>query len=202
VVVEDDPYEVLRYEGEPLPSLLGLETSGVPIDDARSFYLGTFSKSIVPGLRIGWLVGPRALVARLAMMKQTEDLQAGTLAQACLAEVFDLISGRHAVQLRDAYRRRRDTMLAALNAAHGNLATWTVPQGGFFLWLLLPDNIDTGAMLEAAARNGVTYVPGSAFFHDGRGANRLRLSYSAAPPDRMAEGVRRLLDTVRSVAQR
>ena len=201
VLVEDDPYEVLRYDGEPLPSLLGLETSGVPIDDANCFYLGTFSKSIVPGLRVGWLVGPRALVATLAMMKQTEDLQAGTLAQACLAEVFDLIANDHAAQLRDAYRRRRDTMLTALNEAQGNLATWAVPQGGFFLWLSLPDNVDTGAMLEAAGRNGVTYVPGSAFFHDGGGANRLRLSYSAAPPDRMAEGVRRLFDTIRAAAR-
>jgi 2-aminoadipate transaminase len=77
-----------------------------------------------------------------------------------------------------------------------------VPQGGFFLWLALPDEIDTGAMLETAARNGVTYVPGSAFFHDGRGANRLRLSYSAAPPDRMAEGVRRLFDTIGSLGRR
>jgi DNA-binding transcriptional MocR family regulator len=202
VVVEDDPYEVLRYEGDPLPSLLVMATSGSLIDQARCFYLGTFSKSIVPGLRIGWLVGPRALVARLALMKQTEDLQAGTLAQACLAEIFDLVSNHHAATLRDAYRRRRDTMLAALSNAKGNLATWTVPQGGFFLWLALPDEIDTGAMLETAARNGVTYVPGSAFFHDGRGTNRLRLSYSAAPPDRMAEGVRRLFDTIGSLGRR
>ena len=201
VLVEDDPYEVLRYDGEPLPSLLGMETAGVPIDDARCFYLGTFSKSIVPGLRVGWLVGPRAAVATLALMKQTEDLQAGTLAQACLAEVFDLVVNEHAAQLRAAYRRRRDTMLAALNAAHGNLASWTVPQGGFFLWLTLPDDVDSGAMLETAARNGVTYVPGSAFFHDGRGANHLRLSYSSAPPERMAEGVGRLFDTIRAAAR-
>ena len=198
VLVEDDPYEVLRFEGENLPPLLAIDTRGRGIDDARSLYLGTFSKSVVPGFRIGWLVGPREVVSALALMKQTEDLQAGTLAQACLADMLESVLGRHAERLRAAYRRRRDAMAEALAGTAGNLATWSVPDGGFFIWLTLPEGFDTAAMLPQAARNGVTYVPGSAFFHDGAGANRLRLSYSAAPPERIGEGVRRLVATMRA----
>ncbi len=200
VLVEDDPYEVLRYEGEPQPSFLALETASVPIDRANGFYLGTFSKSVAPGFRVGWVVGPQPAIAKLTMMKQTEDLQAGTLAQYCLAELFDSVLGAHAETLRAAYRKRRDTMVEALGAAAGNLATWSVPQGGFFLWLTLPKEVDTGAMLPKAAMSGITYVPGSAFFHDGGGAHHLRLSYSAAPLERIPEGVDRLVRTMREFA--
>jgi DNA-binding transcriptional MocR family regulator len=196
VVVEDDPYEVVRFEGEPLPPLLALDAHA--IDEARALYLGTFSKSVVPGFRIGWVVAPREVIAALASMKQTEDLQAGMLAQACLADVFETMLSAHAERLRAAYRRRRDAMIDALAGAAGNLATWSVPSGGFFLWLTLPEGFDTSAMLPRAARNGVTYVPGRAFYHDGGGANRLRLSYSSAPPERIGEGVRRLVETIRA----
>ena len=198
VLVEDDPYEVLRYEGEPQPSLLAIDTATRAIDGANAFYLGTFSKSVAPGFRVGWVVGPHAAIAKLTMMKQTEDLQAGTLAQYCLAELFQPILTDHAELLRAAYRKRRDAMVQALSESAGNLATWTVPQGGFFLWLTLPQGFDTAAMLPKAAMNGVTYVPGSAFFHDGSGANHLRLSYSAAPFERIPEGVARLVKTMRA----
>lgn len=198
VLVEDDPYEVLRYEGTPEPSLLALDTATRSIDDANTFYLGTFSKSVAPGFRVGWVVGPKAAIAKLATMKQTEDLQAGTLAQYCLSELFQPILTDHAETLRAAYRKRRNAMVEALRDEVGNLATWTVPEGGFFLWLTLPQGFDTAAMLPKAAMNGVTYVPGSAFFHDGGGANHLRLSYSAAPFERIPEGVARLVKTMRA----
>jgi DNA-binding transcriptional MocR family regulator len=197
VLVEDDPYEVLRYDGEAPPPLLAIETATRPIDDANGFYLGTFSKSVAPGFRVGWVVGPQAAIAKLTMMKQTEDLQAGTLAQYCLAELFDPILGTHADTLRAAYRKRRDTMVEALSATAGNLATWSLPEGGFFLWLTLAQDADTTAMLVKAAMNGITYVPGSSFFHDGSGAHHLRLSYSAAPLERIPEGVARLVRTMR-----
>jgi len=199
IVVEDDPYDVLRYERDPLPPLLAMDTGARAIDDARALYLGTFSKSIAPGFRVGWVVGPREIVAALALMKQTEDLQAGTLAQACLADLFERILAVHAETLRAAYRAKRDAMVAALAGAD-NFATWSVPEGGFFLWLTLPEGVDTKAMLPRAAANGVTYVPGSAFFHDGRGANQLRLSFSGTPEPRIAEGVRRLIATIRDWA--
>ena len=192
VLIEDDPYEVLRYEGEPLPPLLALDAQGDTIEACRSVYLGTFSKSAVPGFRVGWVVAPQAVIEQLALMKQSEDLQAGTLAQACLVEIFDFIAGEHALRLREAYRLRRDTMLAALTEEFGNRASFSVPQGGFFVWLTLPEEIDAGALLPHAAQAGVTYVPGAAFFHDGQGRNTLRLSFSSTPLARIAEGVARL----------
>jgi DNA-binding transcriptional MocR family regulator len=198
ILVEDDPYEALRFAGDPPPPLLSLDARGLGIDAARALYLGTFSKSVVPGFRIGWVVGPRAAIAAMALMKQTEDLQAGTFAQACLADLLETGLEPHTERLRAAYRRRRDAMIEALAGAAGNLATWTAPKGGFFVWLALPDGHDTVAMLPEAARNGVTYVPGPAFFHDGSGASRLRLSYSSAPPERIGEGIRRLAETIRA----
>lgn len=197
ILVEDDPYEALRFEGAPLPPLLALDTRNRGIDEARALYLGTFSKSVVPGFRVGWVVGPCAAIAAMALMKQTEDLQAGTFAQACLAELLEVGLALHIERLRAAFRRRRDAMIDALAGAAGNLATWTAPEGGFFVWLALPDGCDTAAMLPDAARNGVTYVPGPAFSHDGTGASCLRLSFSSAPPERIAEGVRRLAETIR-----
>jgi len=113
--------------------------------------------------------------------------------------LFQRILAVHVETLRGAYRAKRDAMVAALAGA-GNLATWSVPEGGFFLWLTLPEGFDTQAMLPRAAVNGVTYVPGGAFFHDGRGANQLRLSFSGTPEPRIAEGVHRLLATIRTWA--
>lgn len=194
VLVEDDPYEVLRYDGHDLPPLLGFERS---IEAARTLYLGTFSKSVAPGFRVGWIVAPAQVIDKLVLMKQSEDLQAGTLAQACLSGVFDFVTRDHAPRLRDAYRLRRDTMVAALDLEMRNLGHWRVPDGGFFLWLTLPGIKDTGALLARAALAGVTFVPGAAFHPAGGGENALRLSYSAAPVGRIAEGVARLAQVVR-----
>lgn len=192
ILVEDDPYEVLRFDGEPLPSLLSLDTQDRPIAEARTVYLGTFSKSIAPGLRVGWLAGPQIVVEKLALLQQTEDLQASSLAQAAVARLLAHGIEPFAVRLQTAYRLRRDTMIEALRMEFGNRGTSRVPQGGFFVWVTLPEEIDAAKMLLKAAQIGVTYVPGSAFTHDGTGANTLRLSYSAAPPNRISEGVRRL----------
>jgi DNA-binding transcriptional MocR family regulator len=198
VLIEDDPYEVLRYEGELAPPLLALDTEGRSIEEARTIYLGTFSKSVVPGLRVGWLVAPSIVVDKLILMKQTHDLQAGTLAQACLADIFDWVVSEHVDVLRKAYRRRRDAVLEALAAEFGNSAGWSAPQGGFFVWLNLGEGADTRAMLDEATRTGVAYVPGFAFHNDGRGSNFLRLSFSSAPIERIPEGVRRLAAVARA----
>lgn len=194
VLVEDDPYEVLRYDGVDLPPLLGFERT---IETARTIYLGTFSKSVAPGFRVGWIVAPAAVVEKLALMKQSEDLQAGTLAQACLAGLFDFATTVHAPRLREAYRVRRDAMLSALDLEMRNLAHWSKPEGGFFLWLTVPGIGDTTALLARAALAGVTFVPGAAFHAAGGGGNTLRLSYSAAPVGRIAEGVARLARLIR-----
>ncbi len=194
VLVEDDPYEVLRYDGTELPPLLGFERS---VEEARTFYLGTFSKSVAPGFRVGWIVAPSEVIEKLVLMKQSEDLQAGTLAQACLAGLFDFATTVHASRLRDAYRIRRDAMLSALDLEMRNLAHWKVPDGGFFLWLTLPGIKDATALLARAAVAGVTFVPGAAFHAGAGGENALRLSFSAAPVGRIAEGVARLAQVVR-----
>ncbi|HTN97238.1 MAG TPA: PLP-dependent aminotransferase family protein [Nordella sp.] len=192
VLVEDDPYEVLRYDGSPLPPLLALDTEGRPIEEARTLYLGTFSKSIAPGLRVGWAVGPRAIIEKMSLLKQTEDLQASSLAQAALTRLLAHGLEPFAERIQSAYRVRRDLMAEALRRDFGNRAAWRVPQGGFFFWLTLPDHIDTAKLLERSAKLGVTYVPGAAFTPDRSGANMLRLSFSVAAPERIAEGVRRL----------
>ncbi len=192
VLVEDDPYEALRYDGEALPPLLATDLDGHSIEQARTIYLGSFSKSIAPGLRVGWAVGPQAVIEKLTLLKQTEDLQASSLAQAALGRL--LVDGVEpfAAKAQRAYRGRRDRMAEALRKEFGNRGAWAVPEGGFFFWLTLPEEIDTARMLEKAAQLGVTYVPGIAFSHEGRGSNMMRLSFSSAAPERIEEGVRRL----------
>ncbi len=192
VLVEDDPYEALRYDGEAVPPLLATDLDGRSIEQARTIYLGSFSKSIAPGLRVGWAVGPQAVIEKLTLLKQTEDLQASSLAQAALGRL--LVDGVEpfAARAQVAYRGRRDRMAEALRKEFGNRGAWAVPEGGFFFWLTLPEDIDTARMLEKAAQLGVTYVPGIAFSHEERGANMLRLSFSSAAPERIEEGVKRL----------
>jgi len=190
VLVEDNAYEVLRYDGERLPKLSEIDADDP--DDGRTLHIGSFSKCAAPGLRLGWIVGPREMIARMALIKQAEDLQASTLSQSVIAQLGDYIVGSHAVTLRTAYKHRRDCMLAALRSHMGNRVAWREPHGGFFVWLTLNSDADTSALLPDAIKAGVTYVPGSSFFHDGSGANHLRLSFSTGDPDRFEEGIRRL----------
>lgn len=199
-LVEDNAYEVLRYDGERLPSLAELD--GDAADGSRTLFVGSFSKCAAPGLRLGWIVGPRELIARLALVKQTEDLQASTLSQAVIVRMADDIVGRHAAFLCDAYGKRRDLMLAALTRHVGDLANWQTPEGGFFVWLSLDERFDTAKLLPAAIETGVAYVPGASFFHDHSGCNSLRLSFSSVRPDRIDEGIARLAALLRGSVQR
>ena len=189
-LVEDNAYEVLRLEGEALPSLLDIAGRSGDVD--RTLYVGSFSKCAAPGMRLGWILGPSALIARLTLIKQTEDLQASTLSQDVMAHMADHIFGPHAEALRHAYKARRDRMLEALDSHITGKARWRRPSGGFFVWLTLDRAIDTTALLPRAIEAGVAYVPGQFFFHDQSGANHLRLSYSSVALDRMEEGVERL----------
>ena len=200
VLVEDDPYEALRFDGAPVRCLLSLDAEDRSIDETRTLYLGTFSKSIAPGLRLGWIVGARPVIKKLTLMKQAEDLQVGTLAQSALVRLLDGGLEPLTDRLRTAYRARRDAMLEALRTEFGNRGTWNVPQGGFFIWVTLPSGMDSVDLLHEAAPLGVTFVPGAAFSHDGGCRNALRLSFSSVPPDRMAEGVRRLARAVDRMA--
>lgn len=192
ILIEDDPYEMLRYDGVPARTLLAMDVAGGSLDRSRVVYLGTFSKSLAPGFRVGWAVGASDLIARMTLLKQTEDLQPSSVSQAVLARFLDGGFASHVAGLCDHYRARRDALADALQSELGNRASWMLPEGGFFFWLTLPQHVDTTGLLAVAARHGVTFIPGSAFSPAGQARNSLRLSFSHGPVDRFAEGMRRL----------
>ncbi len=196
LIIEDDAYETMRYEGEVPPIIQSLDAAGTHVDDCRTLYTSTFSKSLVPGLRVGWLVGPAAAISKLTLLKQSEDMQAGTLSQVCAAHAIDFVMTEHVPVLKKKYKARRDAMLSALETYCGNQASWTLPTGGFFVWVTLPEEIDTSEMLKSAALNGVTYVPGAACSYTGGFRNCMRLSYSTNPPEKIETAVKRLAMTI------
>jgi 2-aminoadipate transaminase len=186
-VVEDDPYWALRYDGEETPPLRGLPGG----EDV--LHLGTFSKVLSPGLRLGWVVAPRPVIERLVLAKQGADLHTDSLAQrAALRFCRDNDLDAHVASLRAAYRERRDAMLAALAELMPAGTTWTVPAGGMFTWVTLPAGLDARAVLAEAVALGVAFVPGDAFHVDGGGTSAARLNFTASGPAEIREGVRRL----------
>ncbi len=196
-LVEDDPYGELRYEGADLPPLRALPGS------EETVYLGTFSKILAPGLRLGWVVAPRPLMTRLIRAKQGVDLHTDTLTQrAVLHYCLHADLDGHIARLRRVYRQRRDAMLAALARYFPPEARWTRPEGGLFLWVTLPEGVDTRALLAGALERGVAFVPGSAFHAapesgpGGQGGRSLRLNFSHPHPDRIDDGLRRLGEVV------
>lgn len=196
-IVEDDPYGALRFEGTSLPTLLTLagntENGTAGRDLAGVIYLSTFSKTLAPGLRVGWVAGPTAVIGRMALAKQGTDLHTGTLDQFIIHELLaggQIEAGIGAIVAR--YRERRDVMLAALTEHFPQTARWTHPDGGMFLWVTLPDGADATEILLAAIEQGVAFVPGSAFYPNGGGANTMRLNFSNASPERIVEGIARL----------
>jgi DNA-binding transcriptional MocR family regulator len=193
-LIEDAAYEALRYDGEPVPSLLALDAAqSGGIDGGRVLYCGTFSKTVVPGLRLGWVAAPLPVIRRLVLIKQASDLHTASLTQMVMHEVAQDVLPQHVAPIRDAYRARRDAMLAALAREMPSGVRWTEPQGGMFVWLTLPGKIDAAALLErAVAEAQVAFVPGRAFHHDGTGAATLRLNFSLADETRIGEGIARL----------
>src|SRR5262245_36870633 len=193
-VIEDAAYAALRFEGPTLPPLMRLEVERRgDIERARSIYCGTFSKVLSPGLRVGWIVAPTAMIRRLVLVKQASDLNNATINQMVMHR---LAEGAYDAQVERAcahYRRRRDAMVAALKRHMGRSVGWTEPKGGLFAWVRLPDAIDAAGLLDrAVAEAGVAFVPGAAFFHDGRGRSALRLSYSLADEAQIEAGIARL----------
>ena len=187
LVLEDNPYGLLRYEGEPLPTLRSLDGGEYVI------YLGTFSKILSAGLRLGWAAAPRAVLEKMNLGKQGADLCSSSLTQHFVAGYFAHGDWRRYVaDLCEHYRRRRDVMLAALEEHLPPEATWTRPQGGLFVWATLPDYIDTTDLLARALRDNVAFVPGRAAFLDGRGGSSMRLNFSGVDADAIREGVRRI----------
>src|SRR3954466_9968159 len=187
VVLEDNPYGLLRYEGEPLPTLLSLDGGRYVV------YAGTFSKILSAGLRIGWAAAPRPILEKLNLGKQAADLCSSPLNQYFVIAYFAHRDWRtYLGTLRDIYRRRRDTMLQALEEFLPPEAVWTHPEGGLFIWARLPDYIDTTDLLARALREHVAFVPGRAAYLDGRGGSEMRLNFSGVNEDEIREGVRRI----------
>jgi 2-aminoadipate transaminase len=191
LVLEDNPYGLLRYEGEPIPSLYSLDRDFV-------LYAGTFSKILSPGVRIGWLVAPPPVLHQLTLGKGSADLCSSTISQYFIAEYFQSGPWMNYVRsLSELYRRRRDVMLDAMAEHFPREATWTHPEGGLFLWATLPDYIDTTDLLARAIEERVAFVPGRAAFVDGRGGSSMRLNFSGVDEDEIREGIRRLGEVIR-----
>jgi len=183
-LVEDDAYHDLRYDGEPLPPVCALA------DNPWSVYTGTFSKTVAPGLRVGYLWGPPALVERLAQLKQITDLHTGSFTQRVVFEYCArgyLEPGIEALQ--GSYRRRRDVLLEALEQRLAGVVKWTRPHGGMFLFVTLPEGRDAGELLRRAMERGVVFVPGASFHPDGRGRNTFRLNFVSADEPKIREGI-------------
>lgn len=205
-IVEDDPYGQLRYEGNHLAPLIVLDRDNLRRDTGyhlgNVIYLSTFSKTLAPGLRLGWMVAPADVISRLVQLKQGADLHTSTFAQMVAYEVArGGFLDEHVRRLRQVYRQRRDVMLEALeeNFPPSSGVTWTHPAGGLFLWARLPDGMDCHCVLEAALQQNVAFVPGDAFFASGDDGRRyMRLNFSNAAPEMICEGVRRLALAVRS----
>jgi 2-aminoadipate transaminase len=228
LVLEDNPYGLLRYEGDPLPTLHSIDALVAGRGGASDFvvYLGTFSKILSPGVRLGWAVAPRPVLEKLNLCKQGADLCSSPVTQLFVAAYFaerarggtrrgrgrsggssehsdTLGDGEplwlaHLESLKTLYRKRRDVMLEALGEHFGSAASWTKPQGGLFIWATLPDYIDTTDLLARALESeGVAFVPGRAAYLDGRGASSMRLNFAGVPEENIREGIRRIGKVVR-----
>jgi 2-aminoadipate transaminase len=197
LVLEDNPYGLLRYEGEPLPTLYSLdaENSGPTARGGGSdlvIYLGTFSKILSPGLRLGWAVAPRPVLEKLNLGKQGGDLCSSPMTQLFVATYFRECDWKEYLEtLKALYRRRRDVMLGALEEHFAGRASWTRPAGGLFVWATLDGGVDTTDLL--ARSEGVAFVPGRAAYVDGRsGSSSMRLNFAGVPDEDIREGIRRI----------
>lgn len=196
-VIEDAPYAELCFDGDALPPVASFDTEGLVV------FLGTFSKILSPGLRLGWVVADPELLHRYVMVKQGVDLHTSSLAQLLAARfILERDLEGHITRLRQVYRARRDAMLSALDATMPSGVRYTRPSGGLFLWLELPRHLDARELLERSLAEHVAFVPGAAFFTDGGHENTMRLNFSAMPEDRIAEGVRRLSRVVEGCLRR
>jgi DNA-binding transcriptional MocR family regulator len=193
-VIEDAAYQSLRFDGEAIPPMLALEIARkVSIEDCRTIYCGSFSKTLSPGLRVGWICASKDVIGRLVLMKQAADLHSSTINQMAICHVAQAMFDDHVATIRDVYRARRDAMLEALTAHMPKGVTWTKPEGGMFVWVTLPDRMNGADLLAQSLKSErVAFVPGSAFYADGSGTNTLRLSFSRADAPTIAEGIRRL----------
>ena len=195
IIVEDNPYGQVRFEGDPLPSLYELDEG-----QGWVIYLSTFSKILSPGLRVGWVAAPPPVLRQMNLGKQAEDLCSSTLSQRFVLEYMRRYDWReHVARLNEIYRKRRDALLTALEEEFPPTATWTKPRVGLFVWARLPEFIDTKDLLARALDRDVAFVPGGAAYLDGQGSNEMRLNFSQNSPEVISEGIRRLGEVIREL---
>mgnify|MGYP001182294753 CR=1 FL=1 len=199
IVIEDDPYGEIRFSGEALPSLysLALAEAGGDPDRCNVVYSGSFSKTLAPGLRDGWLQAPAAIMRKVVEVKQAADLHTPTLNQLIITELVDEVLPRQVERVRALYGQRATHMMDAIERLLPADVRHTTPEGGMFLWLTLPGHIDTTAMLPDAVARHVAYVPGPPFFALGGGTQTMRLSFSSADFAQIDEGMAALGETIR-----
>ncbi len=196
IVIEDDPYKELRFEGAPKPSMRHRL-------DGNAILLGSFSKSVAPGLRLGWVCAKRETMEKLVVAKQASDLHSNSFCQRMLHRY--LVShdiDRHITTIRTAYKRQKDAMLAAIEAHFPAETSFTRPEGGMFVWVTLPDRLSALELFEHAVREKVAFVPGTPFFVDGGGTHNMRLNFSNADEDKIEEGMARLGQIIKKLLSR
>ncbi|UWQ54099.1 aminotransferase-like domain-containing protein [Leisingera caerulea] len=200
-IIEDAAYQSLRFDGEPVPPVLALELEQKgSIEDCRTVYCGTFSKTLSPGLRIGWAVAAKPVISQMVLLKQAADLHTSTINQMAVHGVAETCFDAHVEQLRAVYQRRRDVMLAALEEHMPEGVDWTRPEGGMFVWVTLPEGMNGADLLARSLETEkVAFVPGQAFFADGSGQNTIRLSFSNSNHAAIEDGIARLGRLLRSV---
>ncbi len=192
-IVEDDPYSALRFEGDMLPPIKAYDEANMV------FYLGSFSKMLAPALRLGWMIAPKSLLPQITTLRESLDLESSTLMQRTVAEFLSRgLLDAHLSQLNDANHKRCDVLLSSLDEYFADIAHWTIPQGGLFVWMSLPEHIDTWSMFDDALARKVAYIPGGAFSVMGEHNNTLRLNFSKLSPVELQEGIRRLASVVKS----
>ncbi|ARY24888.1 PLP-dependent aminotransferase family protein [Brucella melitensis] len=200
-VIEDAAYQYLRYNGDTIPPILALDIArnGGDIEKTRTIYCGSFSKTLAPGLRVGYVVASKTVIRKLVLMKQAADLHSSTINQIAIQHVAVHGFDAQVAKLHGVYKHRRDRMLEALAKYMPEGVHWTQPEGGMFVWVTLPEGMDGASLLAASIDSEkVAFVPGKAFFADGTGANTLRLSYSCANDEMIDEGIKRLGRLIRA----
>ena len=189
LVLEDNPYGLLYFEEKPPAAIRSLETDGV-------IYLGTFSKTLAPGFRVGWALAPHAIREKLILANEAAVLSPSSFSQLIISQYLDTADWKGQIdRFRSIYKERKETMLSALTEYLPDLS-WTNPNGGFYVWLTLPDYLDSKQMLPRAVTELVAYTPGTAFFADGQGRNNIRLSFCYPTPEQIKLGIRRLTSVI------
>ena len=193
-IIEDAAYQHLRYDGQAIPPIMALDIARKGgIENTRTIYTGSFSKTLAPGLRVGFVVAAMPVIRKLVLMKQAADLHSSTINQIAIEHVASRGFDTQVAKIKAVYSKRRDAMLAALDKYMPKTATWTRPEGGMFVWVTLPEGMDGAELLaKSIATEKVAFVPGKAFYADGSNANTLRMSFSCADEAMIEEGIKRL----------